>query len=55
MAVRKLLSIFAVRDRAAGAAAVVAVWLGCKQLQEPYRGFSGPEQFVTNSSRRFQF
>ena len=46
MAVRKLLSIFAVVIVLLGAAVVVAMWLGATQLQEPYRGYSAPEQFV---------
>jgi UPF0755 protein len=45
--VRKLLSIVAVLFVVLAAAAAVPVWLGWKQLHEPYQGYSEPEQFVT--------
>ena len=47
MAVRKLLSIITILILLIGAAAAVVVWLGGKQLQEPYGGDGQPEQFVT--------
>ena len=47
MAVRKLLPIAGVVIALPAAAAAVALWLGWKQLHEPYQGYAGPEQFVT--------
>jgi len=47
MAVRRLLSIAVVIIvLLAGGAAMVA-WVGWTQLREPYKGYTGPEQFVT--------
>ena len=47
MAVRKLVSLFAVIIVLLSAAGGVAAWFGWKQLQEPYRGYDEAEQFVT--------
>jgi len=47
IAVRKLFAIIALVAVLAGGAAAVAVWLGWERIHEPYRGYAGPEQFVT--------
>ena len=44
---RKLLSIGVVLIALLAAVAAVVGWLGWQQLHEPYRGYGGPEQFVT--------
>jgi UPF0755 protein len=44
---RKLLAVVALIIVLAGGAAVVAVWLAWDRVHQPYRGYSGTEQFVT--------
>ena len=47
IAVRKLFAIIVLVAVLAGGGAAVALWLGWERMHEPYRGYAGPEQFVT--------
>ena len=47
MAVRKVLLTVALLVVVLGGAGAVAVWLGWSDIHEPYKGYSGREQFVT--------
>jgi UPF0755 protein len=46
MAVRKLLALVALVSVLAGGAAALAGWLGWNGIHQPYKGYSGSEQFV---------
>jgi UPF0755 protein len=45
--VRKLFAAIALLIVVAGGAAAVAAWLAWNRAHQPYKGYSGPEQFVT--------
>jgi UPF0755 protein len=45
--VRKVLALIALVLVVAAGAAALAVWLGWNDIHEPYKGYDGPEQFVT--------
>ena len=47
MAVRKVLALITLVIVVAAGAAAVAVWGGWNEIHEPYKGYGGPEQFVT--------
>ena len=44
---RKLLAVTALIVLLAGAAAAAVAWVAWGRINEPYKGYSGPEQFVT--------
>jgi UPF0755 protein len=47
MAVRRALALVTLIIVVAAGAAAVAVWRGWNGIHEPYKGYGGPEQFVT--------
>jgi UPF0755 protein len=46
MAVRKVLALVALVIALVAGAAALAVWLGWNDIHQPYKGYTGPEQFV---------